>query len=240
MRLSTLLFFLFTLFFATGQNSNLIHFTKKECDQSVSIERIRERISNIQLKNDSLFIQLAFIANCAYTDWHYADAVFNNDTLHLTYGYPEKIVSDISENGDTIIYYNLSLDECNCYFECEYVLAGITSIKFPITFNNRLIIYSKEKYKTYPIRYQILRGDTINLIDKHGFKQGKWLFQTNDSVTFINRTYQNDTIVVGADYKYHHNGEIKSITNWENDNYKSYKEYNIDGQLIKNQLSPFE
>jgi hypothetical protein len=77
-----------------------------------------------------------------------------------------------------------------------------------IKFQNKDIELSEEKFKTYPTKFKILDGDTINFVDKYGFKQGKW-------------TYLNDSLMSTGYFEAHDGIPVKLITLYPDKSIKS-------------------
>jgi len=221
-----------------GQQSNLIDFYPSTCDEHQDVERIRERISDIFIKNDTLFVTISVVANCGINiDQLSADAIYWNDTLRLSFE-PIPIITDtLYEDEETIYHYSLSMEECDCCFEFMYLVKGVTNTSIPIKLNNKNISFHKEKYLTYPIQYKIHEGDTINYRDKYGLRQGRWFIENKDHQAFQDRIYRNDSLLAGTDYRYHQNKRLKSKTIWFSSKDYQYSEFDEGGHLIGQSLT---
>ena len=224
-----------------GQKSNLIVFLPSTCDLNEDVLRIRERISEMYLKHDTLVINVGFVANCGYSESPITGgAIFENDTLYLTYGFKHNFMDTIVENGDTVVYVSMNYAECDCCFEFMYLLREIPSTDIPIKLNDRTIFFHLEKYLTYPVEFEKLDGDTINYIDKYGFRQGKWLQKDTNGLVILDRYYRNDTIARGTDYRYYENGVLKTMLDWINNEHNDYYEYDMEGKILVHKKSPFD
>jgi len=224
-----------------GQESNLIDFHPSFCDESEDALRIRNRVSDIFFKNDTLFISVGFVANCGFATEHlYPGAHYLNDTLYLSFDLEPQITDSVNEGEEIIYFTSLNYEECDCCFEFMYLLKNIPHDSIPIKLNDKNIYFHKEKYKTYPISYKVFKGDTINFVDKYGFRQGKWLMHKDAELLLTDRFYKNDTILYGTDYRYHENNAVKAKLEWKNNEYLNYYEYDDKGSLIVKKRSPFE
>lgn len=228
-------------FNALGQKSNLVDFQPSSCDHKEDVDRIRERISEIYLQQDTLVVNVGFVANCAYSEEPiFGDACFDNDTLYLKYDFKHYFVDTLFENGDTVFYQSLNYYECDCCFEFTYIIAGVHKKDMPIKLNDKIMHFHPEKYKTYPIEYDIYNGDTINFTDKYGVRQGRWVVRGSTGWILQNRIYRNDTITKGVDYRYFESGAIQEKLEWIDNAHENYYEYDIDGKIILHKRSPFE
>ncbi|WP_289056065.1 hypothetical protein [Carboxylicivirga marina] len=226
---------------SNGQESNLIGFYPSFCDENEDVLRIRDRVSNVFFRNDTLFVSVGFVANCGFESEHLnPGAQLLNDTLYLSFDLEPQITDSIIE-GEKIIYFtSLNYVDCDCCFEFMYLLKNIPHDSIPIKLNNKNICYHKEKYKTYPIQFEIHKGDTINFIDKYGFRQGKWLLYKDSELLLSERIYKNDSILLGTDFRYYENNTIKAKLEWLNNEYQNYSEYDESGKLTIIKRSPFD
>lgn len=93
--------------------------------------------------------------------------------------------------------------ECSCCYEFTYEIKGVTNDKLKITFKGKEIKQSDEKYKISPVQFKVVKGDTLNYIDKNGFMQGIWVI---DPDTLIRKRY----------FEYADNWRIKSVNLFPN------------------------
>jgi hypothetical protein len=154
-RVPTILFLLTTqLTFGQSGKVKLFEFKNSTCDQESDPSRLRTRITKKELNKNLLTLDIAAVATCCVD--FIPKATFKKGTLNL----------DIEETGEAC--------ECSCVYEFEFRIEGIKDDKIKIKFRDKDIEFSNERYLTYPIKYKILNGDTINYVDKYGFRQGKW------------------------------------------------------------------
>jgi hypothetical protein len=121
---------------------------------------------------------------------------FAHDTLFLDFALTPKVI-------DTVIQYNTLKHQCdtlftftitsgfeNDYFsKLTYKLHGFSQKTVNIKFQNKLI----ESCPTTALNYEIVNGDTVNLINANGWKHGKWISGTEfDSVKSTKIKYYNN------------------------------------------------
>jgi hypothetical protein len=136
---------------AKGQ-VQLLNFTPSQCDQGENPERIKTRIVSQHFEGDIFKVEVGTIATCCVS---FIPAVeFKNSVLHLRF----------RETGNACT--------CDCCYQFVYHIAGLKGKKFTIKLQDQKIEYSQEKYLTYPVKFNKVGKDTINYVDKYGFKQG--------------------------------------------------------------------
>ncbi|MDF1550718.1 MAG: hypothetical protein P1P88_23045 [Bacteroidales bacterium] len=225
-----------------GQESNLIYFLPSECDNNVDVSRIRDRISDIHFQCDTLVVRVGFVANCGYSNSNLmANAFYLNDTLYLSYDLKPTLTETIVEDG-TITYHSFfEFQDCNCCFEFLYLVKNIpANILIPVKLNDKLIKFCSEKYKTYPVQFEIFDGDTINYVSKYGLNQGVWIKFNEKGQILMNRFYIDGKISKGTDYRYYKNGNIRAKLFWINNEYSDYYEYDEEGNLKAHKKNPID
>jgi hypothetical protein len=163
MRLLTIFCFL-TSVSAIGQTS-LFEFRSSTCDQEEDPSRLRTQIIRRELTNNILTVEIASTATCCVD--FLPKIEMKNGILFL----------DFEETGNPC--------ECGCCYEFVYRVSGIKNKDVEIIFRKEKIETSTEKYLTFPIQFQISKGDTVNLKDRYGLRQGKWLHQSDSLAYFI-------------------------------------------------------
>jgi hypothetical protein len=223
MRLSLLLLLLCHLAF--GQpTARLFSFQSSTCDEESDPYRLRTRIINKDLANGILTIQIGATATCCVK--FIPKITFKNGIQDL----------DFEETGEAC--------ECTCCYEFIYQISGVSDEKLKITFRGKEIELSTEKYKTYPVQFKILNGDTINYIDKYGFKQGIWVFSRDSIKVKIFSEYADDRSIRYV--RLYPNGQIERETisekisfvadgqpHFEHADFNKYVEYFESGQKRK-------
>jgi len=229
-----------TSFIVFSQESCLIEFIPSTCDRTEDVYRLRERISDIYSKGDLTYIHVSVIANCGYrSKYMNGNAFVKNDSLFLSFS-PKNVNDTVIENGDTIISEKILVEFCKCCFSYLYILDGNYLDLKIITLNNRLIEFHPDKYLIFPIKFDEYMGDTINLVDKHGFKQKRWLKHDEEGRVLSERYYSNDSIIKGLDVKYDDLGRIRLKVEWQNDDYEYYYLYDKDGNEIKKEKGDYD
>ena len=158
----------------------------------------------------------------------------------MSFDLESQITDSIKERDEIIYFTELSYVECDCCFEFMYLLKNIPHNSIPVKLNNKNIYYHEEKYKTYPIQFEIFHGETINLIDKYGFRQEKWLLYKESDLLLSERFYKNDSILFGTDFRYYDNNIVKSKPEWLNNEHQNYSEYDERGNLTNRKRSLFD
>ncbi len=162
-RLALIIFSLATII-ARSQTPtvHVFAFTNSTCEQIDEYHQLRTRIISKSFSNGILTVQIGDMATCCAT--FLPRATLKNGVLNL----------DFEETG--------TLCECSCCYEFFYQIKGVDD-QVKITFRNKEIEFSTEKFKTFPITYKVLRGDTINFRDRYGLKQGVWTLPEDSLMT---------------------------------------------------------
>jgi hypothetical protein len=222
------LLFLVLIPFSVFGQINLFQFNSSTCDQDEDPSRLRTRIIDKNLTDNLLTVHIAAHATCCVD--FVPKIEVKNGVLYL----------DIEETGE--------LCECACCYEFIYKISGIQNEGIPILFRNKEIKFSPEKYLIFPIRYDIHKGDTVNFIDKHNFKQGKWIILKDSLVYTLYsfdwpykrvRLYPNKMIkseTINEKIKFLWKG-IEYYTHGENNKYVEYYE---SGQTKKECYNSFK
>lgn len=184
--------------FAQIQNNvKLIKFVPSQCDESEDPFRISTRIVNQGYDHDIFKIEVGTTSVCCVD--FIPSISYIKDTLFL----------GLEETGEAC--------KCICCYQFIYHIKGLKGEKFVVKLQNKLVKLSLEKYITYPIKFKISNKDTINFIDKYGFRQGlhisdDTLQQHSWKIHYINDRPHNGKMRMF----YHVNGKKKSeiiITN---------------------------
>jgi hypothetical protein len=160
-----LIIFIFITQLTHGQigEIKLVDFKYSACDEATLSNRLLTRISKKESSGNILTVDIATVATCCVKFEPIAST--DKGILYL----------DFKENGTEC--------ECNCYYTLTYKIKGIKSKDIKIKFQNKDIDLSDEKYKTYPTKFTMLNGDTINFVDKYGLRQGKWMYSSDSLMT---------------------------------------------------------
>lgn len=175
--------------YSQRENISLINFTYSSCDKEADPERLRTRIIKKEFRGDILTIEIGITATCCVT---FVPMVSVKNNILLL---------DFNETGDFCF--------CDCCYGLIYQIKGIKNHEMVIKFKGADIELTAEKYKTYPIKFEIIKGDTVNYSDKYGFKQGKW-FNPDDSSTENGYNEYKDNRII-KEVIFYLDGKIKSI-----------------------------
>lgn len=185
----------------------IVDFEYSECDNSCDFERIIDRISYQGYNYGILKIGFGTISNCA--GMFNPSVKYYQDTLRINYE-DFKVTEGILEDGSEVEFTEKTT--CDCYFESEYKISGLSKNPSVILLNDKHLEYHPDKYKIYAETFQILDGDTVNYKDKYGFEQGLWLLDFPFGGYSIG--FQKDGKYITLERKlYHENGQLKSELN---------------------------
>lgn len=223
-------------------------FTVSECDDDCDYERVVNRISYQSFENQILHIDFGFVTNCAGIN--HPKASYQQDTLFIDYeDYLVEIdtirkVDSIYNDSLTIeiteIHHIQSIILCDCYYESSFEISGLPKNPKTIILNKKPITYSPEKYEVYPVEFQIVNGDTINLTDKFGLRQGLWIMKDSKGQLLLNCTFQDDNVLEGISYQYYGNGRIKKSLEWQNGEHINYIVYDTAGNITVRKKSVYD
>lgn len=202
---------------AWAQNKvDVIEFTVSECTEPLSNSSMfRTRIIDKNHDNGIFIVRIATIETCCLefkpTVKYFSSKGSVSDTLYLGY----------KSRKDPC--------ECECYYEFVYKLKT-ASQRFEIQFRGSPIEETIEPFKTYPIKYNVLGTDTINLIDKYGLRQGLWIFDSLEHYYF----QDNEPI---REILFFKNGNIKRDSKKEYGNWNYQVEYFETGEMRRQCLN---
>lgn len=187
-----LIIFLFITQLTYGQTSpiKLLGFKYSACDESTLSNRLSTRIARKEIKGDVLTVDIATVATCCVD---FKPIVSTKQGI---------LYLDYKKNGAGC--------DCDCYYTLTYKIKGISDKDVKIKFQNKDIELSDEKFVTFPITFEILHGDTINIVDQYGFRQGKWTYY-GDSLMNTGYLELVDDVPVKL-ITFYPNKTIKSLT----------------------------
>ncbi|MBI3218788.1 MAG: hypothetical protein HYZ44_04695 [Bacteroidetes bacterium] len=175
-----------TIMWSQEATVHVFGFTNSTCEQIDESYQLRTRIISKSFSNGILTVQIGDMATCCAT--FLPRATLNNGVLNL----------DFEETG--------TLCECGCCYEFLYQIKGADD-QVKITFRNKEIELSEEKFKTFPVSYKMFKGDTINYTDKYGLRQGVWA-SPKDSL-MIKEYFEYEDYIVKRRVRLYPNGKIK-------------------------------
>ncbi|UKN00218.1 hypothetical protein K6119_10785 [Paracrocinitomix mangrovi] len=221
-----LLFFsiLILLSFTFGNSNDTIEPVKlhrtinSECNSELDPFLLIDRIISKTFKGDSLFLTLGLKENCCI-DFN-PDINFKNNVLEIELD---------TTTGEKIFC------ACNCCFELTLVLTGITDTSFQVKIEDNIIPFSEHPYETYPIQFQIYNGDTINMYNIYGLKQGIWV-KFDDSTGQVKNKFYYEGIDTGQRpkwrEKYNNQGSLESRT-LRDTTWKFDENENITSKIVR-------
>jgi hypothetical protein len=230
-KMKQLKYFLMTLvIFGTyslkAQKPELVKYTLFPCDEShyIHTDYFNEGIVNKSLKFDTLTILISTIMNCGSGEKGYI--ISSGDTINLFSEFPDSIPV-IANNGDTIKWEESEMYDCDCCFNLEYIISGITDKDSILTINGKVLRKLDKKYK-FPFINQ--NGDTTVFIDNKGFYHHKQYSTSGDRLLYESISNSNYSKAI----YYHKNGQIRFIYETDNLNHTSKTTtYDENGNLIK-------
>lgn len=215
------LFFLIFILFSpplllNAQKPVLVNFEKTECEPAGWGRIIMKRIISQKFYEDTLELEIAAVVNCAGISE--VDFKYNQDTLAIDYFDGKREIDTATGSMVT------ELTSCDCYFVFSFKIVGLKVIPSVVKFAGDEIHFSKEKYKTFPIKYEIYKGDTINYRDKYGMPQGRFIMKDSSQVLFkdgksIGLYYS--TGILKEEYRIENGRRSRYITYYENGKLKS-------------------
>ena len=151
------------LTFGQTEKIRLLDFKYSECEETTLSTRLRTRIVKKQINANIITLDIATVITCCVK----IDPLISikGNILHL----------DIEESGPGC--------ECYCYYTLTYQIKGIKDESTIIRFRGKDIELSDEKYLTYPLKFRIFNGDTLDFVDKYGYRQGKWAYSNDPTMT---------------------------------------------------------
>ena len=215
MRLIILIVILsFTQITAQDLTPKLVSFQPSNCNSEDAPSRLRQRIISTEYNNGNLLIEVAVVANC-FIEHTIGKINVINDKLFLFY-YKEEKETTTTVDGDTVVTILTIQADCECCFSFTYFIEGVNKEFNFYALNYEEIKHDDEKYKTYPIQFEINEdSDTINFIDKYGLKQGIWIDKEYVKNPKYKLFYVDDKIQSGLKPLYYKNGMLRGEIYWK-------------------------
>jgi len=195
-----LLIFLFTDTIV-AQKYQLIN-SKHDPDNSKNCSLIGNCISTAIIKNDTLYLTI-FINNNGRDLEAYRDSfIYKNDTLSLILVDTNKIETTFRFNSfkniiDTFYIAKMQIMRQLVggldFQRLQYNFIGFNYLPKVFQFDNENLCYCPAKM----IHYEIYKGDTVNIIDKNGHRQNKWLTFYETGEIMKQKNYKDNSFVSG-------------------------------------------
>ncbi len=138
--------------------------------------------------------------------------------------------------GDTIlIEYFYVVDDClcDCYYKLHFSITGLKPNQiYPVMLNNKLLPVYNHRYLLVEPKFELYKGDTINLFDHYGFRQGKHMAFDEKGRIISELSFTNDSIISGFSHRvFYKNGIVKSESIYQSDDFGVINYYNRKGVL---------
>jgi hypothetical protein len=194
MEVRLLLLFIFIIGNLKAQPFELLKFERSESYKK-DCSLIKNCIESIVLNNQTLILSL-------YT-WKPVNSIerrleyrMTNDTFSIDY---------LQSNKNEAIVYMESNKKCEVL---NFEFKGFTKVPNCISYNSDVLSTCPIDY----LSYNIYKGDTINIINRNGYKDGKWIDFYESGVTKI-KEYNNGRFIKG--YLYDKSGKITHVVSDE-------------------------
>ena len=225
------------LAFCQSGKLKILNLKTSACDERTDIFRVQKRIISQKINNGSYELSMGLLTNCAGI--YDVSAMMINDSLKIKYR-EGKLISDTAKNKkitSEVVQYT-----CDCYFEFTFTIGGLAKLPKVIQANDSVLQFHADKYKTYPIKFALKNGDTINYVDKYGFRQGNW-YEQKPFEGYFSGFYIDDQLKSADSKEYFLPGRLKSQlnqTNFKTFRYESYFENgNLQAQTLSNDTMSF-
>ncbi|MGB0430020.1 MAG: hypothetical protein ACPGLV_06065 [Bacteroidia bacterium] len=133
---------------------------------------------------------------------NYGYAELKNDTLWLSNSANERNPRPelfIDSLGDTLILIGFEgVESCLCFYNLEFRITGVEKKQYPVCLNGKVLPFYSHPYPLLNSTFSLYKGDTINYIDKYGFKHGKHFEFNAEGMITRNVFYRNDTLMTGV------------------------------------------
>ncbi|MBA6155184.1 hypothetical protein H3Z83_01415 [Tenacibaculum sp. S7007] len=221
----------------------LVEYTSSKCEEIYfeNINKVNSRIINKELINDILNISVLTTTSCDNTE--IGEIEVKNDTLNLIHhtkrDFIEPITKIIVKNDSIQVIEKAThieeITECECVYKLNYLIKNIELEKFIVTLNSKIIEESEHQFKIKRDKatFEIVKGDTINLIDIYGLKQKLHIKYRKDGKLISKLYFKDGEKISGlARVFYDFFGFDKAETYIEKGKFTKRKYYN-KGKLIK-------
>ena len=178
-RLFLLEIFIFVYSISFGQTKlDVINVMQSGCNKDADIFRVQNQIISQSHRNDTFEIRVGMVTNCAGITNLQAEYV--NDTIYFHFEQGQIEYDTITKRGKTEIRQLRRMLSCDCCFEFRFIAFKVPQQPKVVNINGSKFDFYSDRYRIYPIKFDIFQSDTINFIDKYGLKQGRWNKIEND------------------------------------------------------------
>lgn len=235
-----------TIFFLNAfsqKDIKLMEYTSSECEEVYfeNINRINTRIINTESSNGISSINVFTKTNC--NDTEIGEIEIKGDTSNLIYhikGYYLEPVTKTIINNDSIqvtekFTYIEETSECDCAYKLNYKIKNLDLDNYIITLNGRRIEKSEHQFKVLKDKptFEIVKGDTINLIDIYGLKQKLHIKYRKDGKLHSKVYYENGEKVSGLAMVFYDFKDFDRVETFIENKKFTKRKYYSKGKLIK-------
>jgi hypothetical protein len=103
----------------------------------------------------------------------YEEGKIRIDTTH-NFDFTEKIILDSAELIKEVSPKITSRSMSDCYMEIQFILTPVCTLPKLVKINGIGYFHYSNKFKIHPLKFEVVKGDTLNYTDEHGWAQGKW------------------------------------------------------------------
>jgi len=202
MKILTFIFCLFNVLILESQNIELSDFRIK-INYDKNCDSINTCIDSIKCFDNTLLFSFYIKDNQSFKPERTLSYNLDQDTLFISYSYKpiewDSIVYNIkTKKYDTLRFTSVSISVNGFESGCKkyyFSFNGISKIPY-VLYNQELITYCPIDY----LSYIIYQGDTINIINKNGYKEGRWIdFYETGEIRKI-KEFKNGQFIIGNLY----------------------------------------
>ncbi|MBT1689332.1 hypothetical protein [Dawidia soli] len=166
--ISILTFISFQQLSAAKEKVKLIDWKANPCDDTYDPYRLVNRITEIRTQGETTFLTISFRESCCSRFNPQID--FKGNKLFL-----------LAYKGDPA-----DSCACTCCFSIEFAIEQLPASEYQTYFHGKKIELSNDHYKTTQPTSEVYKGNTINRMNRYGFKEGLWMtFYKDGSIESI-------------------------------------------------------
>ena len=135
----------------------LIHWKAQDCDNTYDPYLLVARITESEVSNGVTLLTINFADNCCP---EFAPEIEFIENKLFIVPYKQKEV--------------MELCSCNCCFSLQFRITGLPP-QYDVFFRGMKIIQSADPYPVVTPSHEVFEGQTVNRMNKYGFREGKWI-----------------------------------------------------------------
>lgn len=177
----TVLVLLSTELLGQTEAVRLVSYQHSVCDEHENMDRIRNRIKELNWVGDTCIYKLSVVQNCCTFSEGYLRV--QSDTLFLTTN--SKRVEKVMDNGEAALVQEGPC-MCNCYFILTFKIIGLNDHKmYSVYFNGDKV---EQNFSNYlPAEFSLTEYDTIYKYDNSGFAYKYGIYAKTGKVHFYSK-----------------------------------------------------